>query len=596
MIQLTKLPQTPEQLKEILYAQMRSGTPHAYYKENCDNARLYRAITSGRGLDEYMHQFKPREDAELFEQRKRITCHIVPSVCKNVRDVEYKVPRSNSITKIYNVAEGKDEQAKALHEILDRFWGRYSFDNYIALRWIELNDTDPNAFVVIEWKPFDKTKRAQPYPYEVTSEMAWNYQYDNNILQWLLVKDGANFTIYGANCSLKLQEIDVRTQFKELPTHINEDGKEVVFQDMTFVRFKKKYYLLIEPIPHEIGVVPAIQVGYMRDPSTNGLTYLPPWWAALPTLRNLITAKSELDLTEALHVFPQKIRYAPRCQDRNCNGGMLIDGSGKCPTCKGSGYLGHASSQDEITLALPKNKDEMVDLVNLVHYVAPPADLIKYMDDYVDKLSARCMKAVYNSEIYSRQQVSETATGKNIDLQAVYDTLYPMVEEMAMDWEFLIAVIQEITELTDIKAMFIFSKDFKLKSLDNYYADLATVNSSGASSFIKASIEDDIARMLYADDKYQYARYLTKRRFNPFSGDSESMIQAKLRNVKVLDESKILFLNFEMIFDQLEKDNTEIYFMNFDKQQEAVNAALVELKTRLEAQKETVQATQFGAE
>ena len=592
MIQLEKSTQTPEQLKEILYSQMSAESPHAYYKENVDSAKLYRAITSGRGLDDYMHQFKPREDEALFEQRKRITCHIVPSVCKNVRDVEYKVPRSNSITKVFNVEEGNEDRAKKLHEVLDKFWGRYSFDNYMALRWIELNDTDPNTFVVVEWKPFEKTDRAQPYPFEVTSEMSWNYAYENNILLWLLVKNG-DYTIYGANCTIKLSEVDVKELYKELPNYIKEDGQEVEYQQMRFIRFKKKYYLVTEPTPHNLGVVPAIQVGYMRDPSTNGLTYLPPWWAALPTLRNLITAKSELDLTEALHVFPQKIRYAPRCQKEGCNAGKTPDG-GICSGCKGTGYSGHTSSQDEITLALPKDKEQMIDLVNLVHYVYPPTELIKYMDDYVDKLSARCMKQVYNSEIYSRDAIAETATGKNIDLQAVYDTLYPMVEEMSIDWEFLIAVIQEVTELTGIKASFFFSKDFKLKSLDNYYFDLQTVSQSGASSFIKASIEDDIARMLYADDKFQHARYLTKRRFDPFSGDSEAIIQLKLRDTKVADESKILYLNYELIFDNLELENPNIYFLNFDKQTQAVNAQIDKLKERLGEQQAATRTQFFG--
>lgn len=585
------------ELKQTIFTLAAADTPHAYYKENVENAKLYKAITSGRGLDDYMQQFKPREEAELFEQRKRITCHIVPSVCKNVRDVEYKVPRSNSISKVY-IAED-EKKLKELKKILDKFWGRYSFDNYMALRWIELNDTDPNAFIVVEWKPFEKSQRAQPYPFEVLSHMAWDYKFENNILQWLLVKEGEKlikWTLYGKDATIQLVEVptDKGDQYEALPGFVKEDGTEYEVYEAKFVKFGKRYYMILEPKPHNLGEVPAVQVGYMRDPSNNGATYLPPWWAALPTLRNLITAKSELDLTEALHVFPQKIQYAPRCDAEDCNNGRTPEG-GRCKVCKGTGYQIHTSAQDAITLALPKTSEELFDLVKLIHYVYPPTELIRYMDEYVDKLSQRCMQFVYNSEIYSRKEVAETATGKNIDLQAVYDTLYPMVEEMAIDWEFLIGLIQKITDLDKgISAQFIYSKDFKLKSLDNYYTDLATVNQSGGSSFIKSAIEDDIARMLYADDNYQLLRYQVKRRFDPFSGDSEQIIMTKLQNPNVSLESKILYLNFELIFDTIEQTVDGFYEMAFEKQQKIINEQVEAIKQQNKSTAAEARAQTFG--
>ena len=52
-----------------------------------------------------------------------------------------------------------------------------------------MNATDPNGFVVVEFKPFDNQReRAKPYPYEVTSHEAVDYKYENNVLQYLTVK------------------------------------------------------------------------------------------------------------------------------------------------------------------------------------------------------------------------------------------------------------------------------------------------------------------------------------------------------------------------------------------------------------------------
>jgi len=106
---------------------------------------------------------------------------------------------------------------------------------------------------------------------------------------------------------------------------------------------------------------------------------------------NLIKSKSELDLTIALHVFPQKFQYVPQCSATDCNGGYKPDGS-VCGKCKGTGYEVHTTAQDAIYLALPRrgHQDELLDLKQLVNYVYPPVDLVQFMDEYVDKTLPAC--------------------------------------------------------------------------------------------------------------------------------------------------------------------------------------------------------------
>jgi hypothetical protein len=571
---------TPDELKQKFYTLLKAGKKHKWYDRNKKNAELYSTLVSGEGLDNMMHRFKPREDAEMFKQRKELTNHIVTSVCKNVRDVEYKVPRSNSIIKSIAGAG-----AKELKEILDKFWGTYSFDDYMDLRWIELNDTDPNAFVVLEWKAFEATKKAQPYPFEVYSENVFWFEEVNNVLQFLIVEMGGDYTIYGDNNSIKLAKVPEEVQKKLLErARAAQPGNEFTVDNLKYVMFADIVYLVIEPLPHDLGRVPAKQVGYVRDTFTKGLTYLPPWYAAIPILKSLISCKSEMDLSMALHTFPQKVGFMPRCRAENCNKGELPDGSA-CQSCKGTGFQIHTSAQDAILLPLPKNKEEMPDLDNILKYFYPPVDLLKFMDEYIDKLSQRAMQFVYNSEIYSRKQVAETATGQEIDLQAVYDTLYPLVKEMAMQWTWGVEMVAKITDITGVNPSFLYSKDFKLKSLDGYYADLKTVSETSTSPFIKSQIEDDIARLIYSEDKYLYAKYLTQRKFNPFLGDTDQMVAAKTQDTNIPEYYRVLFLNFKIIFDRIELTDPEIYFWTYQKQAERVKKEVEAILTELENEK-----------
>jgi hypothetical protein len=187
------------------------------------------------------------------------------------------------------------------------------------------------------------------------------------------------------------------------------------------------------------------------------------------------------------------------------------------------------------------------------------------MDEYVDKLSKRAMQFVYNSEIYSRQEVAETATGRNIDMQAVYDTLYPLVKAMAKDWEFMVGTISDVTEIP-VTYSFTFSKDFKLKSIDGYYDDLSVANTAGASPYVKGAIEDDIARIVYAENPNELAKYFTLKAFNPFPGDLPETISLKMSQSFTPKFYKTLYSVFGFVFDELERDNPGFYLLNRAKQ------------------------------
>ena len=562
------------------------GLRHQDYDYVVKRTAAWRAIVSGAGLDDYMQQFQQRETEEQFKQRKKLTKQITSSVCKNVRDIEFKVPRSNSITRVISTDTSKTQALDEFNTILKEFWGDSTLDDYMDIRWIELNDTDPNAFICLEWKPFEKNQHAKPYPFEVRSEQAIYYEYDNNKLQFLIALIGDDFTGYWPNYSMKFERIKDEPTLNKLKNLA--DGDEAIMtslemgEDVTVIRIKDNYYIIREPLAHNLGFVPCFQPGYMRDLATNGATFLPPWWAAESVLMNLVKSKSELDLTIALHVFPQKITYAPKCPNRGCKDGEMIDGSGHCQTCKGTGYVIHTSSQDAIVIPMPKdaNKETVFDLSQMVYYVYPPVDLIQFMDQYVKDLSKQALQFVYNSEIYSREQVAETATGRNIDMQAVYDTLYPLVKAMAKDWEFMISTISKITEIA-VTASFTFSKDFKLKSIDGYYSDLSLANTAGASPYIKSNIEDDIARIVYAEDKLALAKYFTLKAFNPFPGDTPEVIALKMTQTFTPVSIKVLYSCFGFLFDDLEMANPGFYELNRAAQRILIDKRVAELTPKV---------------
>jgi len=568
---------------------IRRKERHRDYERVNKLKKLYTQLITGEDMDELLQQFTPRESVEMFQQRVRITQHMTKTVSQNVMDIFYKVPRSNSVQR--SIAY-KDNDVTRLHELnalLLEFWGDQSLDDYMNMRWFELNFIDPNAFVVTEWGDFDANKEhAMPYPFEVDSAMAIQYEYHNNDLIYLVSEQETKkliwdvrqqkdvevetevYTIYGEDQTVQFIELgdeEARKIFREMKVAAGMKRGQFIFGsqyddngNITTGYFipdmnKDDVYLIKVYAPHNLGYVPAKRVGFKRDLYTNGRTFVSPLDKATPILMKMVKANSEMDLTMALHVFPQKVQYAAKCKSLNCRDGHTVDGGDVCPECHGSGFQVIRSAQDIITIALPKSADEIIDLKNLVHYVDMNIETPKFQDAHMDKLTVYVKEAVFNTELFSKKEVSETATGKNISLQNVYDSLYPVAQAYSKNWYFFVTTVADITDLNEgLIAFYHFSKDFKLKSLSDLYFDLKMVGDARASEFVKSAIESDIASIIYSEDERGLKKYNVKQSFYPFSGKSPEQITLLMGGTDISKFTKVFYANFGFIFDMVEQE------------------------------------------
>jgi len=575
-----------EQALARLAAVVSKGERHPWYDRTIELASLYRKLVTGDGLDDLLRQFVQREDDASFKQRKILTHHVVTTTVKNLMDVTRKVPRAN-YQRVLQAETAKS--AEVLEASLKSFWGSKSVDDYIKTRWLEVNATDPNAFVVVEFKPFDNNiERAKPYPYEVSSTEAVDYSIENNTLQHLTVKTafslptkadkkaiGERYTEYLADETFVLQQVDHTAQ--EINLQI-EDGAYILFEDGSggWFRSGKKLFSLYFTTPHNAGFVPAKRFGYQRDSWTNGLTFVAPFDAAVPLLLKSIKGNSEMDLTMALRAFPFRLGYAPKCDAVDCYNGYTNDGSATCTTCKGSGHKSVVSAQEKLVLTLPKSADMLFDLDKLVVFKSPSVGILAFQQQYVDGLTASCKSAMFNSDVFTKQQVSDTATGKRIDLDNVYDTLFDCALGMGEAWAFLVSTSANFMQLDKgLRAELIFAKDFKLKGLTDLLDDLESANRSEAGPEVKRAIHTDLARLIFADNAYDYARWDAKTRINPFSGYSETQVALALYDPSVPQRYKTLYLMLGAIFDELESDavasNKDFYMVAPAEQRRLVN-------------------------
>lgn len=582
---------------------INQGLRHKNYVRTCKLAEEYEAIITGEGVEKYMKKFERRETLAEFEQRVSLTVNITSTVCGNLIDPQKKLSRSNSIEKTFEFIENKVDKYEELTSILNRFYeDNKSVEAYMSKVWIEQNNIDPNALLVIDWATNKKGERIKPYPVEYPASQVYHYNVKNGVLEWVCVhREEDNFDpemyilytkdftlIVTRNTELQSWPVEADIQYYKVLPVDNIEGEIVA----TFKQSDNIFWDVNIPKPHNLGFVPAKFFGYLTDLKTRR-TFLSSIYKAIPLLKKVIKANSELDLTMALHAYPQKLVYVNPC--KSCNGsGRSIDGS-ICEDCGGSGLEDkevHQGALDVLKIPKPRDKEDMVPLQNFIHYVEQKVELLKFQDEYVDKLTKKCKEAVYNSEIFSRKDVAETAYGKNIDLQNVYDALWEMACAYAEMYNFIVESVSRITDLNDgLIHRLSFRKDFKMKSLTDLYQDLVLISTANADEFVKKASEDDIAEVLYESDPRELLKYKTSRYFFPFNGKTREEVLVIVTNPSMVRErTVVLWANFSYIFDELEMEfkNKEIdfYMMPREEQKKAIESKVDEIIEELDKNKE----------
>jgi hypothetical protein len=133
----------------------------------------------------------------------------------------------------------------------------------------------------------------------------------------------------------------------------------------------------------------------------------------------------------------------------------------------------------------------------------------------------------------------------------------------------------------NLVAFYNFSKDFKLKSLTDLYNDLKIVSDSGADSFVKEQIYDDIAGIVYSEDPIAKGKYEVKKAFFPFSGKSDKEIMFALSSNDIPEEVKVLYLNYGWIFDEIYVENANSNSpVNFYELNRAEQKVLIDKKVK----------------
>ena len=547
---------------------------HQDYKRVTDLADMYYKMVSGDDISELLHRITRRETDEEYEMRKLITNSVIPPTLASTKLPFQKTVRTKAKKRIIKWDKTDDETRKTEFEVfIQNYWGDASLEKFLEYAFVDYNYIDPNAFLITEFDAFDaKKEKAKPYPFIATSAQCVMFEIKNNILIYLVVKlpikyklaptdekdqDGVKYTIYLG--------IDTIT-FTQVSRAVVQEGEIIDIGPTSY---------LIEYFTPKNAKVPARRFGYKRDAETQGRTFVSTFHDIIPYLNKTLKIDSEMDLTAAMCAFPQRFAYVMPC--KNCNKGKIPDGN-QCPVCNGSGKEPfHNSTMDVVTLDMPRDVIDIIDLEKLLVYKSPPVELLTWQKDYINELRANVFLMMFNKELYTKDEVAATATEKVLEIDNLNDTLRPFAQSLSTMWEYIVRDIATFTDFgKGIYVEHLYPDDFKFKSQTEMMNELQAAKTANASTSTIAKIEDDINEKLYADQPEDLKIIRIKNSFNPFRGYKEETINLLISQNLTTKFNAVLYANLESIFNELEQEVANLYELNYQLILDKVKAKVVE--------------------
>jgi hypothetical protein len=600
----------PKEASEILTDTILHDKRHLYYDRVCKLADMYERFITGEGLENDLQHIVSRETEQQFQLRKKLFFPLVPAICHRA-DVPFtKVHRAQGTIESMNFGGKKSAQhEKNLKAAMDGFHGDEDLTDYMADRFRELNRVDPNAYIIVEFEPFDPvTKKARPYPLEISSSQAINWSKSNNKIDWMIAKfdhtmvdrDGKKMEQIGERYVMYFGHV---LDFREvIPSEV--DGtqldafvpKRSTDRKPQLVKIGGKLFecRLMHPFdPSQEIRFQGTQPGHLKDPKTKGETYISYLHHAKNRMLDTLKSGSEHSLIMSLQAHPQIWMYLDSCEgERNdqgrrepCSDGRNIRTGTTCTRCNGSGKNIPTSVLDIMYVDMPDDLSQLQDLSKMMHHFSPDVALITAVRDHLRDLEDQSVRDIFTSLQHQRGKTTATATEINVDSDAMNDALHPYARKVSTSRTVIVEVMAAFVDADkNLTYTHRFPDDFRLAPLAVLLDDLGKAKSADASPMLRELIEDDAVAKKLRDRPLELRQYQVRKMFRPLRHLPPAERATAMANGEVVETDRILYNYEPEVYRVLGKDEA-FWFRDEEAQKKLIDEQVQAILKRVREEK-----------
>ena len=488
---------TKKDLNERLIA-CTMGYTHKNYDRVNHLREFYHSIATGQTQDGILMQYGDRETEEELQQRINVTHSATKGAYGSLE---------KAFNRVYRVDKPKLETShttEGYSSSLNAVLGGYGVDGSPLLTWLNTqylyyNGVDPNAWHLVSYHNEDV------YPYCVDSSVVVDFETYKGTTQYLICKhynydkDGKQFEMYiGYEAGRQLSYIE------HYPGMPQADESTIVSNKLNI---DGKFFQVVEVKIEGQEVLAAKRFGYKLDKMTNGETFVSFHDDASMTFKELIQRKSEEAVSFICHAFPHKAQYYTPCnyssRDGFCQGGYMNTDGSVCPSCNGTGETHHTSGQSVMKIPVELDGEKpMITPKDLIAYIAPDLNTLKYQGDNVEQLKKQVQKDVLGVVLEDRPSTPTTATQVRSIEDTTYDVLTMFAQGYADHFTFSVKAIAEILQIPKdgLTVDIAFPNDFELKSVGELLGEREAAIKAKAPYIIIRNLDMKIMRKQNKDN------------------------------------------------------------------------------------------------
>ncbi len=552
-------------------------------------------MASGRGHEEWVRDVRPRESQEEKDDRARIYIPATKSAIGPVRSLVGRVYRSDGRT--FTLTHPVDERLQRVRAALADYYDGQGVEDYLDREQFRLAFTDPNAYLLTlrtsERDHLGNTTAIRVYPLLIPSAEVPRSGRRNGVLEWIIRRqynadNRQTLTLYAAGMVVTMAELA-------------DDETGDLVRTVEGVRFA------VQQVTNTGSAeFPGDQIGaYLSEITPNlRVSVLDP---ASELLRELVKAKSILDVALDKHCFPHRYEYNEPCDymdaelglscaDRGyINAGTVLEDHDRIPCPRCGGRKGGRKSENNVTrVKVPTGISSARDafkLSDLYHYEQVDLTTIVRLQENVDRLIDAIPYAVFGGQHMAPPTVSRTATETVIEHQSATDRLYPMPSRYARLVEKIARVTAQYLGAGDgFTVAYAFPENLRLQNLTELVNRLGALRRAGASQEAIFAVQCEIVEKTHAGSGSVVANMKAFERLRPWRSLATAEVLSIIAQRADGDTDAAIWLNFDRIKSELLDTYPDFHRFTLP----AARRLVVEKATAIAAEAEYAEGPQVG--